>query len=261
VPADQGHPSDVCALAVMAKAPRSGEVKTRLVPPLQADEAAILSTCFLKDITTNFIAASSSAPVAGFIAYSPPGSEALFRDIAPPEIRLLPPHRIGLGYSLFHATADLLAAGYTGACLVNADSPTLPTSILIEAVEALRAPGDRVVLGPASDGGYYLIGLKRLHRRLFESIDWSTERVFRQTVERAASIELDVVTLPAWYDVDDAASLRWLCREILGGRRPRECIRQGYAAHHTSTYLRDLVASGGGERLGVDGIAIGQAKP
>jgi rSAM/selenodomain-associated transferase 1 len=245
----------------MAKAPRSGEVKTRLVPPLQADEAAILSTCFLKDIATNFVVTSESVPVEGFIAFSPSGSEALFRDIAPPEIRLLPPRRMGLGYSLFHATDDLLAAGYMGACLVNADSPTLPTSILIEAVETLRAPGDRVVLGPASDGGYYLIGLKRLHRRLFENIDWSTERVFRQTVERAASIELDVVTLPSWYDVDDATSLRWLCSEILDGGRPQECVRQGYAAPHTSTYLRNLIASGAGGRLGVDGIARSQTEP
>ena len=258
---DLAQRAGVCALAVMAKAPRSGEVKTRLVPPLQAHEAAMLSTCFLKDIAANFIAASRSVPVEGYIAYSPPGSEALFRDLVGPEIRLLPPRRIGLGYSLLHATEDLLAAGYGGVCLVNADSPTLPTSVLVEAVAALGAPGDRVVLGPASDGGYYLIGLKRPHRRLFEDIAWSTERVFRQTVERAASLELDVVTLPSWYDVDDAASLRWLCSEVLAGRPPPECVRQGYAAPDTSAYLRSLVASGGGERLSVDPMAIEQIPP
>lgn len=261
MPKDQAGRAGLCAFAVMAKAPRSGEVKTRLVPPLQAAEAAILSACFLKDIAANFIAASASVPVEGFVAYSPPGSEALFRDLVPPDILLLPPRRIGLGHSLFHAAEDLLAAGYGGACLVNADSPTLPTSILIEAAEALRAPGDRVVLGPASDGGYYLIGFKRPHRRLFEDIAWSTERVFRQTLERAASIGLDVVTLPTWYDVDDAASLRWLCREIIAGRRPPECVRPGFAAPDTSAYLLDLVASGGGERLGVDGMAVGPIAP
>jgi rSAM/selenodomain-associated transferase 1 len=258
---DQARRAGLCAFAVMAKAPRRGEVKTRLVPPLRTDEAAILSTCFLKDIATNFIAASRSLPIAGFIAYSPPGSEALFRDLVPSEILLLPPRRIGLGDSLFDAAVDLLAAGYGGVCLVNADSPTLPTSILIEAAEALHAPGDRVVLGPASDGGYYLIGLKRPHRRLFEDIAWSTDQVFRQTVERAASIGLDAMVLPAWYDVDDAESLRWLCREVLGGRRPPECVREGYAAPDTSAYLRGLVASGGARRLGVDGMAIEQAAP
>ena len=252
------HRAGACAFAVMAKAPRIGEVKTRLVPPLGAEEAANFSACFLKDIIANFIAAAKNAPVEGYVAYSPPGSEALFRDLVLPEILLLPPRRIGLGDSLLHAAEDLLAAGYCGACLVNADSPTLPTSILIEAVEALRKPGDRVVLGPASDGGYYLIGLKRPHRRLFEDIAWSTERVFRQTVERAASIGLEVVTLSPWYDVDNAASLRALCEEILTGRRPPGCILEGYAAPNTSAYLRNIVATGGGERLGISGWRVGQ---
>ena len=261
MPTDQAHRAGVCALAVMAKAPRSGEVKTRLVPPLRAEEAAILSTCFLKDIAGNFMAASRSVPVAGYIAYSPPGSEGLFRALVPPEICLLPSRRIGLGFSLLDATEDLLAAGYGGACLVNADSPTLPTSILVQAAEALRAPGDRVVLGPASDGGYYLIGLKQPHRRLFEDIAWSTERVFRQTVERAAGIGLDVVTLPSWYDVDDETSLRWLCHEILTGRPPPDCARRGYAAPDTSAYLRGLAASEAGERLGVDPAAMERIAP
>jgi rSAM/selenodomain-associated transferase 1 len=261
VPVDQARSPSVCALAVMAKAPRNGEVKTRLVPPLKTEEAAILSTCFLKDITANFKAASESVPVAGYIAYSPPGSEALFRALVPPDVLLLASRRSGLGHSLPDAAEVLLAMGYGGACLVNSDSPTLPTSILVDAAKALQAPGDRVVLGPASDGGYYLIGLKQPHRRLFEDIAWSTERVFRQTVERAASIALDVVTLPMWYDVDDATSLGWLCREVLTGRRPRDCVRQGYAAPDTSAYLRTLAASGGGERLGVDRTVIEQVPP
>lgn len=245
----------ICALAVMAKAPRSGEVKTRLVPPLRAEEAAILSGCFLQDITENFIAASRLVPVQGYVAYSPPGSEDLFRDLVLPEILLLPPHRVGLGYSLLRATEDLLQAGYGSACLVNADSPTLPTSVLVEAVEALRAPGDRVVLGPASDGGYYLIGLKYPHMRLFDDIAWSTELVFQQTVERAASLALDVVTLPTWYDVDDAASLRWLCEEVVAGRSAAEFIAAGYPAPHTADYLRGLVALRGADTLGIDGLA------
>jgi rSAM/selenodomain-associated transferase 1 len=250
VPVSQPHRAGVCALAVMAKAPRSGEVKTRLVPPLSEEEAAALSACFLKDITDNFLAAARRVPIAGHVAYSPPGSEALFRDLVALEIELLPPRRIGLADSLFHAAEDLLAAGYGGACLVNADSPTLPTSILVEAAEALLAPGDRVVLGPASDGGYYLIGLKGPHRRLFEDIAWSTERVFGQTVERAASIDLQVVALSSWYDVDDAASLDWLCAEILGGRRPAGCVRDGYAAPETARYLRRIVGLGrGGARV------------
>jgi len=239
----------------MAKAPRSGEVKTRLVPPLSAEQAAALSGCFVKDITANFAAVARLRPARGFVAYSPRGAEALFRGLVPPEILMLPPRRVGLGYSLLHATEDLIAAGYSGACLVNADSPTLPSSLLVDAVDALRAPGDRVVLGPAIDGGYYLIGLKRPHTQLFEDISWSTEHVFRQTVERAASVGLAVVTLSPWYDVDDAASLGWLCNEVLASRPPTELMTKGYTAPHTTAYLSHLIASSSTKGLGLDRAA------
>ena len=229
----------------MVKAPRSGQVKTRLVPPLCAEEASLLSVCFIKDIVANLLAASESVSVDCYAAYSPPGSEALFREFLPPQVHMLPPRSVGLAESLPDAIEDLIGAGYEGACLVNADSPTLPTSLLVEAITSLRAPGDRVVLGPATDGGYYLIGLKHPHRQLFQDIDWSTERVFRQTAERAAGMGLESVTLPAWYDVDDAASLNWLCRELFGGRKPPQCIRDGYLASQTRDYLCALLAGSG----------------
>jgi hypothetical protein len=233
----------------MVKAPRSGQVKTRLVPPLCSEEASRLSVCFIKDVAANLLAASASVSVDCYAAYSPPGSESLFREFLPQQVRMLPPRSVGLAESLPDAIEDLMARGYEGACLVNADSPTLPSSLLVDAITSLRAPGDRVVLGPATDGGYYLIGLKHPHRQLFHDIAWSTERVYRQTAERAASIGLELLTLPAWYDVDDAASLSWLCQELLGGRRPPQCVRDGYVAAHTRDYLRRLTA-GGAERLG-----------
>lgn len=219
----------------MAKAPRNGEVKTRLVPPLTAAEAARLGGCFIADIAGNIVAAAREAPIDGHVAYSPPGSEAAFAALLPDGIGLLRPRRVGLGEALFDAAEDLLAAGYGAACLVNADSPTLPTGLLVEAARLLAAPGDRLVLGPAEDGGYYLIGLKRAHRRLFEDIAWSTERVFRQTCERAAEIGLETVALPAWYDVDDVASLRRLMQELRG-----DAGCPGYVAPRTAAFLRGI---------------------
>ena len=159
----------------MAKAPREGEVKTRLVPPLTPAEAMALSIAFIRDTAENILAAAEITAIDGFVAYSPPGSAASFAGLVPEAIRLLPPRRTGLGASLLDAASDLLAAGYGAACLIDADSPTLPTSVLVEAAHALAMPGDRAVLGQAADGGYYLIGLKRPHRRLFEEISWSTE--------------------------------------------------------------------------------------
>ena len=223
-----------CAVAAMAKAPRQGEVKTRLVPPLSSAEAAALGAAFIEDIAAHILAAAQAAPIEGYIAYSPPGSAAAFAALVPASIGLLPPRRIGLGASLADAAADLLAMGYGMVCLVNADSPTLPTALLVEAAQRLAAPGDRVVLGPAIDGGYYLIGLKQPHLRLFEEIAWSTALVFRQTVERAAELGLATVTLPAWYDVDDVASLRQLAHDLDGAGHA------GYPAPHTAAVLRRL---------------------
>jgi rSAM/selenodomain-associated transferase 1 len=239
-----------CAVAIMAKAPRIGDAKTRLAPPLSATEAAALSGCFIRDTADNIIAAAQSAPIHGHVAYSPPESETVFRALLPEAIRLLPSRRAGLGYSLADAAEDLLAAGYGSACLVNSDSPTLPTSVLIEAAQTLVASGDRVVLGPAEDGGYYCIGLKSPHARLFEDIDWSTEQVFAQTLERAHEIGLDTAVLPMWYDVDDLASLRRLTEELLGSPL-QEKTPTPFEAPHTARFLLHLLGTGGDRRIGL----------
>jgi rSAM/selenodomain-associated transferase 1 len=207
-------PEGLCAIAIMAKASVAGTVKTRLVPPLSYEEAAELNTCCLADVAANIVAAAARAPIQGFAAYHPLGSERFFNDLLPDGFKLLPPKEPTIGRSLFHAAQYLLAAGYCSACLVNADSPILPTEILVEAVRRLQEPGDRIVLGPAADGGYYLIGLKRFHRRLFHKIDWSTERVYRQTCDCAAEIDVPVALLPEWYDVDNDETLAVLAREI-----------------------------------------------
>src|SRR5216684_4671069 len=221
---------ELCAVAIMAKASVAGTVKTRLVPPLSHEEAAELNTSCLADVAENVAVAAARAPIQGFAAYHPAGSERFFEDILPDSFKLLPPKEPTIGRSLFHAARDLFAAGYRSVCLVNADSPTLPTEILVETIRRLLEPGDRVVLGPAADGGYYLIGLKRFHQRLFEEIDWSTERVYRQTLVRAGEIGVPVASLPEWYDVDDGETLEVLAREIGPGPAAASPYRGGYPA-------------------------------
>jgi hypothetical protein len=107
----------------------------------------------------------------------------------------------------------------------------------------LASPGDLVVLGPSTDGGYYLIGLKRPHRQLFEDIDWGTERVLAQTLVRAQALGLSVHELPSWYDVDDLATLRVLARELIDGRRFRIWGSQPTPATWTRRELERLLAS------------------
>jgi hypothetical protein len=204
----------------MTKVPRSGRVKTRLVPPLTHDQASALSRCFLRDVADSVVAAArtGSPSIRGVAVYLPHGEEELFDGLLPREFLLMPQRGADLGERLFNAAADLLASGFHSVCLVNSDSPTLPSSLLLEAALALDAPAERVVIGPARDGGYYLLGLTRAHRRLFEEISWSTAAVLRQTLERARELGLEVHLLPEWYDVDDAPSLRVLCRELFGER-------------------------------------------
>jgi glycosyltransferase A (GT-A) superfamily protein (DUF2064 family) len=116
---------------------------------------------------------------------------------------------------LYFAAVDLFKCRFSSVCLIDSDSPIVPAENFARAVKLLQIPGDRIVLGPCDDGGYYLIGLKRPHRELFERITWSTERVLEQTLERAAEIGVEAKLLPTGYDVDDYAALRRLCDELL----------------------------------------------
>ncbi len=226
----------------MAKAPLAGEVKTRLVPPLTPREAAALNVCFLRDMAANIQSISESH---GLVVYTPPGSESAFDGILPEGFELLAQRGPSLGDRLCNATDDLLRQGYSAVCLINSDSPTLPKSILTRAIELLIKDGDRVVLGAAEDGGYYLIGLKYAHRHLFNDIVWSTSDVLARTNQRAAEIDLPVELLPPWYDVDDAETLSRLCEELFF----TTSSNGAYPAPHTRAFLEAIIQSEGVQRI------------
>jgi len=202
----------------MAKAPRAGYSKTRLCPPLRPEQAAALSAAFLRDISENIRLAARFISIHGYIAYAPAGEEARFDGLLAAGTRLLladgslpmPPDVQGFGRCLLHAIGGLLRMGHRAAVVLNSDSPTLPTSLLVRTAQALAADADRVVLGPADDGGYYLLGMTAAHAHLFADIAWSTDSVAAQTRARAAALGLEVVELPSWYDVDDEAALNRL---------------------------------------------------
>jgi len=227
----------------MAKLPIAGAVKTRLIPPLAPEEAATLSECFLRDMTMNFASLNANR-TQSVVLYTPADAEMLLRELLPNAFKLVAQRGETLGERLINAADELLSSGFESVCLINSDSPTLPRKILDTAVSKLAQDGDRVVLGPSQDGGYYLIGLKRPHRNLFERIAWSSADVLAHTIERAAEIHLAVETLPIWYDVDDAATLRLLCDELSlssDGHDARSRFRGGFAAPHTRKYLAGLM--------------------
>ena len=227
----------LCALAVMTKAPRAGRVKTRLVPPLTPAEAAQLNVCFLRD-TAAVISQACSGNTRGIAVYTPVGAEADYANILPREFQLIPQRGDGFGERLEHAVEDLFAIGFASVCLIDSDSPTVPPKFYMAAARSLSMHGDRVVLGPSEDGGYYLVGMKQNHRRLFQNIDWSTERVLEQTKTRAAELGVEVKLLPTCYDVDDRQSLQRLCNELFGENEGST----NDLAVHTREFVARLVA-------------------
>src|SRR5271163_989068 len=116
-----------CALTVMAKAPRPGKVKTRLSPPLSPEQASALNACFLRDTVASLRAATLSAPAEWVISYTPVGEEAAFRGILEEGALLLPQRGDGFGERLVATAEDLLACGFSAVCLIDSDSPTVPT--------------------------------------------------------------------------------------------------------------------------------------
>jgi hypothetical protein len=227
----------------MTKAPRAGLVKTRLTPPLSADEASSLNVCFLRDISRTITKVGGNAMGVG--CFTPSGAESAYRDILPVEFQLLAQRDGDLSQRLGGAIEDLIALGFASVCLINSDSPTAPASVFAEAARALSSLDADVVIGPSDDGGYYLIGITKLHPGLFEAIDWSTDRVRAQTLERAAQIGLGVRLLPGCYDVDDRWTLHRLCNELLG---PNE-VQDPEIAPATRKFLRDIIAREGRERI------------
>lgn len=221
----------------MCKAPQPGRTKTRLAAAVGTSVAAGLSACFLRDVAAAIEALPAEIGCSGYGVYAPAGTEAALRDLLPPGFGLVLQAGDDFGMVLFGAITKLLAMGHDCVLLVNGDSPTLPPSFLAEAIEALRRPGDRMVLGPATDGGYFLIGLKHPHRPLFTDIAWGTDTVAQSTRQRAAEIELAVAELPEWYDIDDAETLAWLKAELAGCT---ERFRNGGRAAATRAFLANL---------------------
>jgi rSAM/selenodomain-associated transferase 1 len=215
----------------MAKAPVAGQVKTRLCPPLSAQDAAELSRCFLLDKVAQVRKVTGAEPV---VAYAPDEAAAVFETLAP-GFRLLPQRGGDLTARLLSILERLFADGCDAAILIDSDTPTLPVGLLEDAVTLAASGAYDLVLGPSDDGGYYLIGLRRPRAELFEGMPWSTPAVFEETLRRADALGLRTAQLAPWYDVDTAVDLARLTAELAGGlgggaRQTREFVLGRLAA-------------------------------
>jgi hypothetical protein len=218
-------------LAVMAKAPREGEVKTRLLGALSPEEAKGLYVAFLSDtfaIMEDVREERESLALA--LCYTPEGEEEAFEQVEREGSLMIPQRGANLGDRLTNCFADLFALGFESVVVIGADSPTLPGSYVFDAFECFETDDD-VVAGPTEDGGYYLIGMRKLHKRIFEDIPWSAAGALDATIERAREAELNLVLLPEWQDVDTPEDLERLKRELGENKE---------AAKFTRRFLKEL---------------------
>lgn len=195
------------ALAIFAKAPIPGQVKTRLCPPLTSDEAATLHGSFVLDTLERTKTAARQLPIDRYLACAPSVTHVFFKIMEERQgVKLIDQVGDDLGSRMNQAFKTLFAQGYRQVLLIGTDVPTLPFDHFKQALTSLE--NHDLVLGPALDGGYYLIGLKRLTPELFVDIPWSTDQALRLTQEKAVTLGLTTALLEPWRDVDTVADLQ-----------------------------------------------------
>ena len=194
---------------VVAKAPQPGVSKTRLCPPLTPDQASHLAAAFLRDTLSNVTLAGLSPRI---VCRGMTDQQEL-RRLVGPLTHVSIQSGAGLGDALEGAFREGVADGFAAVAVLGADSPTLPVLVIREAFAALTNGAD-VALGPAEDGGYYLLAARGVHPSLFYDMPWSTSGVASETLRRCRALGLRTHVLPAWYDVDDAASVAILRMDL-----------------------------------------------
>jgi uncharacterized protein len=192
----------ICLL-LFAKYPDPGRVKTRLARHVGPENAAALARCFLIDELQTLL--KMELPILLF--HDPPESGPAFGMLTEGRCSSYPQQGIDLGERMAHAFEKAFSLGHPAALLVGSDLPDLPLTHLEEAVAALI--DGKAVLGPALDGGYYLIGFPREQflPQLFEEMRWSSPEVFSHTLEKFAEHGKEVHLLPPWQDMDTVADL------------------------------------------------------
>ena len=194
-------------IAIMARAP-SSEGKSRLIRELGTDDGASLRLALLRDTFESVSALAAEKAVL----YTPPDRDAEIRAVTPFQAIFLPQRGSTLGERMREGARELLTSGFDAVVLIGSDLPTLPPAHVSAALGILMRRGEVLVLGPAEDGGYYLIGLTQSRAEFFEHIPWGTPLVLQRTREAAGALGIPVEAMPPWYDVDSASDLRRVWR-------------------------------------------------
>jgi rSAM/selenodomain-associated transferase 1 len=198
-----------CAIAVMAKQPEPGKVKTRLCPPLTPEQAADLYEAFFLD-TVSLISGIQHTEV--FVAYDPDTALNFFSRTMSATVKCIPQGPGDLGNRLSGISTIVFSQGYTKVIMLASDAPHLPQECIQLAFT--RLDDTDVILGPCDDGGYYLIGLRFPAPEVFEGIPWSTSRVLDLTIGRAREAGMTCELLPPCYDIDTWEDVERLTKDL-----------------------------------------------
>jgi hypothetical protein len=198
-----------CAIAVMAKQPEPGNVKTRLCPPLAPRQAADLSEAFFLD-TVSLVSGIEKTDI--FVAYDPDTALDFFSRMTPAFVKFVAQGQGDLGARLSGISSHVFSHGYKKLVILASDTPHLPGDIIRLAFT--RLDGTDVILGPCDDGGYYFIGLRFPAPGLFEGIPWSTSRVLDLTIGRAREAGMTYELLPPCYDIDTWEDAKRLMKDL-----------------------------------------------
>jgi rSAM/selenodomain-associated transferase 1 len=200
-------------LGLFAKWPWPGTVKTRIGAATSPEWAAGVARAFLGDLVRRLAGVGDRR----VLAFAPRDAEVLFAEVAGPSFALAPQAEGDLGQRLSSFFNDQLAASAGSVVVLGTDSPTVPLAFIDEAFTALERAD--VVLGPATDGGYYLVGCSRRTPPIFEGVAWGGPTVLAETVARLVDPGWHLHLLPPWYDVDTLDDWRMLRGHVAALRR------------------------------------------
>jgi rSAM/selenodomain-associated transferase 1 len=203
-------PTRANALAVMAKAPVPGSVKTRMVPPLTPEQAAALYRAILLDQLEHLTRLTASDL---YVAFTPDDAAALMKSLVPAAFACFPQRGDDLGERMHEVLAELWRRGHRNLVLIGSDVPAVPLDFFHDTFNALEGkdePDVQVVFGPSEDGGYYLVGMNQPTPEIFDGMTWSHDRVLAQTTEKLTRLGIAVKLLPSWFDIDTIEDLKRL---------------------------------------------------
>jgi rSAM/selenodomain-associated transferase 1 len=182
------------ALIIIAKSPETGHVKTRLNSHIPEEKVVEIYAYLLEQTVRKL---RSIEGVDTFIAHAPYSAGDYFMNFG---IRLIPLHESDLGAGMYEAFRSVFNSGYRKTVLVGADIPDLSSATILDALHVLSTHD--LVFGPARDGGYYLVGMRKLIKEVFEKVPWSSDQTLEISLRRSKKYNYSVGFTETLSDID-----------------------------------------------------------